>query len=229
MSDLMLEVQEREAVGKNANRRLRAEGYIPAVVYGGDLDSLAIQVERTRVRSLLREGGSDNAVFLLKLQGTEQSRHAMIREMEVDPLSRRIIHIDFMRIQMSQKLRVRVAIELDGTPEGVKNEGGVLDFINRDVEVECLPTDIPQSIVLDVNELHIGDHVEAGDLVLGEGVELTDEPNRVIVSVSHSRVAAEIEELEGAEEEDVLIEAPVDEPEVIGKGKDDEAEEDSDA
>lgn len=217
MSELTVEVEKREASGTNANRRLRAGGQIPAVVYGGGLESFPIQVERKKVRQLVRSGG-DNAVFQLRLAGTKDSRHAMIRDLAIDPISRQIIHIDFMRIDMSEKVNVRVAIELEGEPYGVKTEGGMLDFILRDVEVECLPGNIPSSIHLDVSELKIGEHVEAGDLTLPESVELIEDETRVIVSVSHAKVVEE----ETEEDEGLLIEAETEEPEVIGKAKEDE-------
>ena len=224
MSELTIQVEKRERTGKNANRQLRATGVLPAVVYGDKKEAVPISIDRKTVLELLKKGGGENAVFLLELAGTKSSRHAMIRDLQVDPISRRIIHIDFQRIDLKRKVRVQVAVELQGEASGVKNEGGVLDFITRDLEVECLPNDIPQSLAIDVSALEIGDHVEAKDVSLPASVELMDEPDRVIVAVSHSRVAAEIEELEEAEGEgdEMLLEAQADEPEVISKGKGDE-------
>ena len=225
MSEMTIKVEKREKTGKNANRQLRATGAVPAVVYGDHKDSVAITIDRKKVIELLKEGGGENAVFKLELAGTKASRHAMIRDLQVDPISRRIIHIDFQRIDLKQKVRVQVPIHLNGEPHGVKNEGGVLDFITREVEVECLPNDIPQTLEIDVSGLAIGDHIEAKDLDLPADVELIDEADKVIVSVSHSRVAAEIEELEAeGEGEEMLIEAQAEEPEVIGKGKEAEEE-----
>jgi large subunit ribosomal protein L25 len=229
MSELSIEVQERGETGKNASRRLRAGGSIPAVVYGGKQDSLPIQVDRRTVHELLKKGGGENAVFLLKLAGTAKTRHAMIRHLDVDPVSRQITHIDFQRIDLSEKVRIQVSIHTQGEAVGVKNEGGVLDFVTRTVEVECLPSAIPQRLDVDVSELHVGQHLEARQLALPAGVELLEEADRVIVSVSHSRVAAEMEQLaEGAAGAETLIEAEKVEPEVIGRGKeeDEEAEED---
>lgn len=225
MSELKIEVEERTETGSSASRRLRAAGKMPAVVYGGGKESVAIVVDRKTVGELLRQGGGGaNAVFLLQMAGTDKSRHVMTREITVDAISRHVTHIDFQRINMSNKVRVSVAINLEGVPDGVKNEGGVLDFINREVEVECLPSDIPSAIELDVSALAIGDTLEASDLELPKGVVLTDDTPRVLVSVAHSRVAAEIEEAEAeAEAEaDALIEAELDEPEVIGRGKEEE-------
>ena len=145
MAELKIEVERREETGKNANRRLRAAGKIPAVVYGGGKETVSIQVDKVAVHNLLGSEGGENAVFLLKLAGTAKSRHTMLREVVTHPISRQIIHIDFMRVNMTEKVRVAVPIELIGTASGVKNEGGVLEFINREVEVESLPADIPNA------------------------------------------------------------------------------------
>ncbi len=230
MSEMTIKVEKREQTGKNANRQLRALGALPAVVYGDKKEPVPITIDRKKVIELLKKGGGENAVFKLELAGTKASRHAMIRDLQVDPISRRIIHIDFQRIDLKQKVKVEVPIQLVGEPTGVKNEGGVLDFVTREIEVECLPNDIPPALEIDVSALAIGDHIEAKDIPLPESVELMEEPERVIVAVSHSRVAAEIEELEaeGAAADELLIEAQADEPEVIGKGKEAEDEEGED-
>lgn len=223
MSEKTIEVNQREETGKNANRRLRASGFIPAVVYGGGKDSVAIQVEKQVIHDLLRQEGGEHAVFLLKLAGTEKSRHTMVRDIEIDTISRQIIHIDFQRVLMTEKVKVMVSIELLGTPLGVKNEGGVLDFITREVEIESLPGDLPAKLTLEVSDLNIGDHLEAKDLVVPDKVELMEEEGRVIVSVAHSRVSDVVEEAEAVEGEELLLEAEAEEPELIGRGK--EAEE----
>ncbi len=226
MSEITLEVRSREETGTNANRRLRAAGLIPAVVYGGGLDSVAIQVDRKTLHELLKEAGGENAVFLLKMAGTETKRHPMIRELSIDSISRQIIHIDFLRVQMTEKINVQVPIELVGIPAGVKNEGGVLDFVTREVEVECLPGDIPQGIELDVSDLELGSNYQARDLELGENIELMVEPDKVIAAVAHSRVAAEVEEAEAEAADIGLLEEEEAEPELIGREEEPESEED---
>jgi len=227
MSEITIEVNQREETGKNANRRLRASGFIPAVVYGGGRDSVAIKVEKQVIHELLRQEGGEHAVFLLKLAGTDKSRHTMVRDIEIHPISRQIIHIDFQRVLMTEKVKVMVSIELLGTPDGVKNEGGVLDFISREVEIESLPGDLPPKLTLDVSHLNIGDHLEAKDLEIPEKVELMEEAGRVLVSVAHSRVSDVVEEAEAGEEEELLLEAEAEEPEVIGRGKEAEESEES--
>ncbi len=209
MSDTMtLEVNPREQTGKNANRRSRTAGKIPAVVYGGGKESVAIEVDRKTLVDTMKGHAGENPIFLLKLGDKE--RHAMIRHMQVDPVSRQVIHIDFQRVLMDQKVRVSVPVELVGTPFGVKTEGGMLDFPVREVHVECLPGQIPKHIDVDVTGLHLGQHVEARDLKLPEGVVLLDEPDRVIASVGHHGKQEEEAEGEGGDRS---------EPEVIKKTK----------
>lgn len=228
MSETTVEVKQRDEIGKNANRRLRAAGGIPAVVYGGGKDPIAISVEKNDIHELLKQAGGENAVFLLKLAGTGKARHTMVREVVVDPISRQIIHIDFQRVLMTEKVKVQVPIELVGVPEGVKNQGGVLDFITREVELECLPGDIPPQLELDVSALEVGDQLQMKDLELPAKVELLEELDRVVAAVAHSRVALEVEAAEAeAEGEEVLLEAEPEEPEVIGRGKEEEEPEET--
>ncbi|MFL6231675.1 MAG: 50S ribosomal protein L25 [Thermoanaerobaculia bacterium] len=192
MSDTMqIEVTPREETGKNANRRARAAGKIPAVVYGGGRESVAIQIDRKTLLDTMKGHSGENPIFLLKLGDKE--RHAMIRNMEVDPVSRQVIHIDFQRVVMDQKIRVTVPVEIVGTAVGVKTEGGMLDFVTRDVHVECLPGDIPKHLEVDVTDVHVGQHVEAKDVQLPQGVTLLDDPDKVIISLSHGRLETEAE------------------------------------
>lgn len=213
-NDLTIEVTAREKRGKGASRRLRAAGKIPAVVYGGGKETVPIEIDRKAVIDLLKQSGTENAVFLLKLAGSGKERHTMIRELDLDPVSRQIRHIDFQRVVMTEKVRVQVQVELLGVASGVKNEDGLLDFVTREVEVECLPGDIPRHLTIDVSALHIGQHIEARELVLPAGVTLIEDGERVIASVTHSRLA--VEEEAAAE---TLIEVERDEPEVIRRGK----------
>jgi large subunit ribosomal protein L25 len=206
MSDTVsIEVQPREETGKNANRRARAAGRIPAVVYGGGKESVAISIDRKTLLDSMKGHSGEHPIYLLKLG--DKDRHAMIRDMEVDPISRQVLHIDFQRVLMDQKIRVAVPVELVGTPVGVKVEGGMLDFVTREVYVECLPGDIPKHLEVDVAGVHVGQHVEARDIKLPQGVTLLDEPEKVLASLGHSRT----EEAEAA--------ADRAEPEVIKKTK----------
>lgn len=213
MSDVSIEVEQREAQGKNVNRRLRAKGRIPAVVYGAGRDSVTIEVEQHKLEQLLREEG-ENAVFLLQLGGTGKSRHAMIKELQRNSVTGQLLHVDFLRVLMDQKIHISVAIEPKGVPVGVKTEGGILDFVTREIDVECLPGNIPGSIEIDVTKLQIGDHIEVKDLEMPEGVELFHDvdTDRVVLNI-----AAPQEELPAEEEGegDELLEAETAEPEVL--------------
>ncbi len=205
MSELSIDVQKRTETGTNANRRLRQSGKIPAVVYGGGKETVPIQLNRKTLIDLMKSGENENAIFLLKLADSGQERHAMIHDMQIDPLTRQVVHIDFQRIVMTEKVKVQVPVELVGTAHGVKVEGGMIDFVHREVAVECMPGDIPKHVDLDVTELRVGQHVEAKDLKLPEGVTLAEEPDRVILSLSHTKA-----------EESAVAEA-VAEPELAAK------------
>jgi large subunit ribosomal protein L25 len=222
MAEVNLKVEPRTAVGKGANRRARAAGQIPGVVYGGGKDAISIQLDRRTFTDLFRHGATENQIFLLQLAGTDKSRHAMIRDLQRDPISQRVIHVDFLRISMTDKVRVRVPIELTGVAYGVKNEGAVLDFVSREVEVECLPADIPQAITFDVTDLHVNQHVEARQLALPDKVTLLESPDRVILAIAHSKTEKEAEAAAAPAAGEPLLEAASAEPEVIKKGKTEE-------
>jgi large subunit ribosomal protein L25 len=209
MSEIAIDVQKRETVGKESNRKLRNAGLVPAVVYGAGKEPVAIQLQKKNLLDIFRSGVEKNAIFLLKLEGTGQERHAMIREMQVDPIDRSILHIDFQRVLLTQKVAVKVPIELVGIAYGVKTQGGVLDFVNREVEIRALPTQIPPHLELDITHLHVGHHIELSAVALPAGVELIDDPEKVIVSIAHVRG-----EVPGEEGEEKSAE-----PEVIKRGK----------
>ena len=207
MSELTIEVTKRELTGKNANRRLRASGQIPAVVYGGGLDPLPVSVPTRKIEELMRKEGGEHAVFQLQLAGTDKSRHAMIRELVHHATTRKITHIDFQRVMLDQKVRVAVALHLTHEAEGAKAHGGLVDFVLREVHVEVLPNQIPAHIDVDVSAVKLGEHLEAKDLQMPEGVTLAEDGGRVILTRSITRNT----------DEDAAAAAT--EPEVMAKGK----------
>jgi large subunit ribosomal protein L25 len=209
MSEYQIEVHKRDTVGKNISRKLRSSGWIPAVVYGGGKEPVPVQLQRKMFLDTLRGGASESSLFLLTMADSGQQRHAMIREMQVEPVKNRLLHIDFQRVLMTERVKIMVPVELSGTAVGVKTEGGVLDFVTREVEIESLPGNIPEHLSLDVTNLHLGQHVEASELELPHGVKLITEGDRVIVSLGHARLEVEATEGEQAE------------PEVISRGKKD--------
>jgi len=212
MKTIELSVEKRSTTGKNEARRDRVAGRIPAVVYGAGKANVPISVNRKSLADVFREGAGENAIFLLKLAGSDQSRHAMIKEMQRDPVSRKPLHIDFVRVLMDVKITLKVPIEVVGIARGVRADAGILDLVTREIEIECLPTNIPAHIAVDVTELGIGDAIRVSELPALEGVRIVDNPEKVVVHVAHPTreeepvAAAEV----GAE--------PV-EPEVLKKGK----------
>ena len=218
MAELTLEVSRRDGKGKGVARKLRAAGRIPAVVYGGHRDPVAIEVDRKSVSELVQKSEHGvRSIFLLKMAGTDQQRHAMIKDIQIDPVSRKMTHIDFVRIIMDEVVRVNVPVHLNGTAKGVK-EGGLLDFQVRELHVECLPNAIPDTIEVDVSELGHHDYLRVGDLQVPEGVKVLDDPDRVVVGVTHAKAEVSAEAAEAA-----AAAVPA-EPEVIKKGKTEEEE-----
>jgi len=215
MAEVTLEVSRRENTGKEVAKKLRRDGKVPAVVYGGHKEPVAITVDRKAVSELVQKSEHGvRSVFLLKMAGTDQQRHAMIKEITIDPISRRMEHIDFVRVVMDEKLKVTVPVHLNGTAKGVK-EGGLLDWQVRELHIECLPTAIPDSIEVDVAPLDGHEYYRVKDLKLPEGTKALDDPERVVVGVTHAR--AEVSEAAATEG------ALTAEPEVIKKGKPEEA------
>src|SRR5262249_45756600 len=146
MAEVTLEVTRREQSGKGVANKLRREGKIPAVVYGGHREAVPIVVDRKAVSELIQKSQHGvRSIFLLKMSGTDQQRHAMIKDIQIDPISRRMTHIDFVRVVMDEVVRVAVPVHHIGTAIGVK-EGGLLDFQVRELHVECLPAAIPDGI-----------------------------------------------------------------------------------
>jgi large subunit ribosomal protein L25 len=219
MAEVTLEVTRREGSGKGVARKLRQQGKIPAVVYGGHRESVSITVDRKSVSELITKSEHGmRSIFLLKMADSDQQRHAMIKDIQIDPISRRMTHVDFVRIVMDEAVRVTIPLHLTGTPIGVKN-GGLLDFQARELHVECLPGAIPDSIDIDLEPLDIHHYLRISDLKVPAGVKVLDDPERVVVGITVARaeVVAEVPVEEVAA-------APV-EPEVIKKGKTEEAEE----
>jgi large subunit ribosomal protein L25 len=210
MAEVTLEVTRRESTGKEQAKKLRRDGKVPAVVYGGHKDPVAITVDRKAVTELVTKSEHGvRSVFLLKMSGSDQQRHAMIKEITIDPISRRMKHIDFVRVVMDEMVKVTVPVHITGTAKGVK-EGGLLDFQVREVHIECLPTAIPDSVDIDVTELDAHDYYRVKDLKLPEGAKVLDDPERVVVGVTQARL----------EVPDATVEAAaVAEPEVLKKGK----------
>lgn len=212
MAEVTLEVSRRETSGKQVAKKLRKEGKIPAVVYGGHKESVPIIVDRKAVSDLITRGEHGvRSIFLLKMAGSDQQRHAMIKNIQINPISRTMIHIDFVRVVMDEVVRVTIPIHVTGTAAGVKTEGGILDFQVRELHVECLPGAIPDSIDVDVSELGVHDFLRISDLKFPEGVKVLDDQDRVVVGVGLMKA-----EVVAVEE---VVEVVPAEPEVIKRGR----------
>ncbi len=224
-SQIEVEVESREVTGKNACRRLRAEKKVPGNVYGLGRPPFMVAVNPRRVDEVLKMGSGINTIFSLSLKGQEGKREAMIKEMQRDPVTENLVHIDFVRVDPTQRIQVKVPIRLLGLATGVKNEGGIVDFVHREIEVDCLPASIPEFVGVDISELHIGQHVSVKDLDVVEGLNIHEDGEQIVAVV----VSPKAEEEPVAEDE--LAEGEG-EPEVAAKGKEegegDAADKDSD-
>ncbi|NOZ79208.1 MAG: 50S ribosomal protein L25 [Acidobacteria bacterium] len=219
--DIVITVERREGLGKEAVRKLRQIGKIPGVVYGGNKEPFPIAVDRHSVQELLRQEAGENTIFLLKLKGAKQQRRAMIREIQIDPMTRDFIHIDFIRVTRGQKLTVSVPVELVGDCAGVRH-GGVLEFSTREISMEVLPRELPEKITVDISEIDIDQNVTIEDLMdlMPKSARVLEDPGRVVVTIGAPRAAAVEEEEEAAEVAPELVITERAEPEVIGgKGK----------
>lgn len=216
MDRLSLTAKVREEGGKGHARRMRKTGYVPAILYGPKREATPLKVKSQELAASL----ASNAIIDLTIEGEDGQENAvvMLKELQRDILKGFLLHADFHEISLDETMVVSVAIELEGTPAGVK-EGGVLSQLLREVEVECLPTSIPSKLTLEVNELEIGDSLEVGEIDLPEGVDFITPTDETVVTVIVPTEEIE-EEVEEEELEDVDAE-----PELIGAEDEEEEEE----
>ncbi len=210
--------EPRSTRGKNEARRLRAAGSAPAVVYGTNKETLAVAVNPREVGRILHSKSGHNTIFNLAVKGGETTP-VMIVDWQSDPIKDTLLHIDLKRIDLSQRLVVKVPVHTTGDPEGVKIQGGLHEIVSREIEVECLPNEIPEALTVDVSKLLIGQSVRASDVPLPGSVRLVSQPDAVIshvVTLKAEETAAPAAGAEGA-----APAAPA-EPEVIKKGKKEE-------
>jgi large subunit ribosomal protein L25 len=213
MPTTVIEAQKRTPGGKNVNRRLRVSGVIPAVIYGPDKKPMTISVDPATVRGILHSETGRNTIFTLDVDGSKQ-KNSMVKDYQLDPVHGDLIHVDFIQIAMDRRLELSVNIEPIGEPVGVKIDGGIMDFVTRSIEVECLPADIPDSIKVDVSQLKINDYIRVNNLEVDPKVKILTDSDVVLISV-----IPPVKEEEPAVEEEVETEEGGEEPEVIKKGK----------
>jgi large subunit ribosomal protein L25 len=225
--DATLDVVKRDGKGKNEARRLRADGRIPAVVYGAlkpgaAPESVPVAVDPKALLRILHSESGANTLINLTLEGRES--RVMVKEYQLDPVTHRLLHADFYQLAMDKVITVTVPIVIKGEPAGVKLQGGMLDFVTREVQVQCLPTDIPENITVDVSELMLHQSVRLRDLPENAKWKPLNEPETMLVHVvmpKAEEAAAAAPEAEAA----VVAGATAAEPEVIKKGKTDKEEE----
>ena len=210
--DVTLAAVTRDGRGKNEARRLRRSGRLPAVLYGGELTGgVSLVVDPNEVHRILHSESGVNTLIALSVDGGVSSQ-VMVREFQLDPISNMLLHVDFYRPALDKVITVTVPVMLVGEPAGVKQQGGLLDFVQRDVQVECLPREIPEHIEIDVSELLIGQGVRLRDLLEGVLWTPVSEPETLLVHV----VAPKVEEEAAAAEEEAAEGA---QPEVVKKGR----------
>ncbi len=213
MAIVVLQGKVRTGVGKGVARQSRMRGNIPGVIYGEGEVSVPFEASKEDFQALIHTVSGENVIVDLKLEGDTSDRKAIIREIQRDPLKGAILHFDLQHISLTEKVTVDVPIVVVGVPIGVKDFGGILEHILREVKVECLPTEIPPKVELDVTSLKIGDSIHVSDLVVEKVTVLTDLERAVVTVLPPA-----------AEEVPVEVAAPeVAEPELIKKEK--EAEE----
>jgi large subunit ribosomal protein L25 len=198
MPEIVVAAAARTETGKNANRRLRAQDQIPGVLYGGKSETVAVAVPPKEILRVLRSAAGENTLFDLDLAGDR--RKVILKEYQLQPVSGELLHADFYELALDRKLDVRVHVELTGTPVGVKIEGGMLDFVTRELELFCLPQDIPDKISVDVSELALGKHLRVSDIEMPKGVTCQTDADVVIAHVVAPRAATEETPAEGEAE-----------------------------
>jgi large subunit ribosomal protein L25 len=216
MPEFVVPAESRTDTGKNANRRLRSRGLIPGVLYTAGKEALAVQVSPGEIGTVLKSAAGENTLFDLEIGG--KRRKVILKEFQREPLRGKLLHADFYEVALDKALQVNVHIDLEGTPVGVKLQGGIVDFVTRELEIECLPADIPEKIAVDISHLELGKHLRVSDLKVPERVKVLTESDVVVVHVVLPR-AEEAAAAEAAAEEGATAEAASSEPEVIKKGK----------
>jgi large subunit ribosomal protein L25 len=212
MAQIVVQGAPRNLRGKNEARRLRVTGSVPATLYGGQNEAVSLAVNTKQVTAILRSETGHNTLFQVEFAGKQEP--AIVKDWQVDPVTGRLLHVDLMRVAMDVRMRVKVPVHTFGEPSGVKVQGGVYEIVAREVEVECLPADIPTEFKVDVSGLALNQSLRAGELAIDAAkIKLITDPNAVLAHV----VALRVEE-----EKPVEAAAPgavPAEPEVIKKGK----------
>ncbi|HEX5875378.1 MAG TPA: 50S ribosomal protein L25 [Pyrinomonadaceae bacterium] len=211
--DFRVQAKPRDGRGKNDARRARRAGMVPITVYGGGAETVAAVAQLSDLAAILRSESGRNTIFTIDVEGMGESE-VMFHDRQIDPVRGRLIHADLTRLVKGQKIEVTVPLHLVGEPVGVKEKQGVLEQIVREIQMRCQPRDIPDTLDVDVSHLDVHDLLHVSDIKVSEGIEILNDPELVLATVSI--VKEEAEAAPAAEGEEPA------EPEVIGKGKKDE-------
>ena len=221
-----LEATERTSFGKNEARRVRRDGQVPAILYGTsegpNKDATPIAVNPRALLRILHSESGVNTLISLKLKGAAETK-VLVKEYQLDPVSHKVLHADFYRIRMDRAIRVTIPVAVKGEPRGVKQQGGVLEFIRREIEIECLPADIPENVELDVSELMLHQGVRVRDLTINPKWKAISDPDMMLVHIIMPKAEEAAATADAAAAPAATPSVPA-EPEVIKKGKKDEAE-----
>ena len=220
--EAILEAIARDTLGKNEARRTRRAGRVPGVLYGGENNTATpISVEPKALLKILHSESGANTLISLKLAGAGDAR-VLVKEYQLDPVTHKVLHADFYRVAMDKLIQVTIPVVVKGEPKGVKQQGGILEFIRREIEVECLPADIPENVEVDVSELMLHQGIRVRDLTVDPKWTPKSDPDMMLVHV----IMPKAEEV-AAPAAEAAAAAPVvpAEPEVIKKGKKEETEE----
>jgi large subunit ribosomal protein L25 len=218
--DITVAAEPRDSRGKNAARRTRRAGLIPAVVYGAHKDAVAIAVSPREIMRIVHSASGYNTIFDLDVTGLE-STPVMVVDHQNDPVKGNLLHADLKRIDLTKRIKVAIPVGTLGEPKGVKTQGGLLEIVTRSAEIECLPDEIPERFTVDVSELLIGQSKRASDLPMSGSMKLISPPDAVIAHVVALRAEAEPTPAEVAPAAAEATPAAA-EPEVIKKGKKEE-------
>ncbi len=210
---ITVKAEKREAFGKNESRRLRKAGLIPAVLYGADGNSVPLTLRKTDIFTILKSETGENTIF--KVSYNSEIKNAMIKELQRNPVTDEILHADFIQIALDKTIRVSVPVVSIGEAVGVKTEGGFVDFVTREIEIECLPMSIPENFEVDISNLHLRQSLKVGEIAPAEGIRIVSSPETVLVVIEPPAKEEEVP-VEAAEEE---IIAEGQEPELIRKEK----------
>src|SRR4051812_12657045 len=222
MAEITVSAESRSDFGKNASRRLRQKGMVPAIIYGGKGENVSVAVDPKALLRVLRSEAGRNTILKLDIAGKGPTS-AILKDWQVDPIKEHFIHADFYRIAMDVVIRVTIPIAVRGEARGVKTDGGILELVLRQIEVECLPGDIPERIEVDVTDLGLNQSVRVSELPISDKVKVLQNADQVVmhvVSVKEEVVATPA--AAAPAEGEAAAGATPSEPEVVKKGKKDE-------